>query len=99
MNYEFIGTLATIIIASVAVIGLILRMDGRMSRLEQRMDGRMAGLEQRMDGRITDLERRVSDLGSRVSELGERVARIEGLLEGYFASVRGSDADPPPTRG
>lgn len=88
MNYEFIGTLATIIIASVAVIGLILRMDGRISRLERRMDGR-----------ITELERRVSDLGSRVSELGERVARIEGLLEGYFASVRGSDADTPPTRG
>lgn len=80
MNYEFIGTLATIIIASVAVIGLILRMDGRIS-----------GLERRMDARISDLERRVY-------ELGERVARIEGLLEGYFASVRGSDADTPPAR-
>lgn len=80
MNYEFIGTLATIIIASVAVIGLILRMDGRIS-----------GLERRMDARISDLERLVY-------ELGERVARFEGLLEGYFASVRGSDADTPPAR-
>ena len=83
MNYEFVGMLATIIVTSVAVIGLILRMDGRISRLEQRMDTLSRDVNSRIDA-----------LSIRVDALSERVSRIEGLLEGYFIRER-TDGSPP----
>ena len=36
-NYEFLGTIATVILAAVAVGGLILRLEGRIARIESRM--------------------------------------------------------------
>ena len=89
MDYEFVSTLATIVIASVAIVGLILRMDARMSRLEQRMTRQ----DERINGRIDALNGRIDTLGIRVDGLSERVSRIEGLLEGYFIRER-SDGSP-----
>ena len=38
-NYEFISTIAVVIIAAVAVGGLVLRLEGRISRLEGLIEG------------------------------------------------------------
>lgn len=88
VNYEFVGTLATIIIASVAVVGLILRMDGRISGLEQHITTQGERVNERIDALSRDVNRRIDALSIRVNALSERVSRIEGLLEGYFIRER-----------
>lgn len=95
MNYEFVGTLATIIIASVAVIGLILRMDSRITAQGEQLNQRIDDLARDVNGRIDVLNGRIDALSSRVDALSERVSRIEGLLEGYFIRER-TDGSPPP---
>lgn len=39
------------------------------------------------------LDSRMSSLESRVSGIAQRLARIEGLLEGYFASAKGAESN------
>ena len=85
VNYEFVGTLATIITASVAVVGLILRMDGRISGLEQRITAQ----GEKMNERIDALGK---DVNGRIDVLNGRVSRIEGLIEGYFMKDNPDDS-------
>ena len=47
-NFEFISTLATIIIAAVAVSGLVLRSIDRADRRIDSLDTRVSGLEMAM---------------------------------------------------
>ncbi len=67
---EHVASWAPTIVAVIACLGLIWRIETRIS-----------GVELRLGNRITELESRISGVETR---LGERIARIEGLLEGFF---------------
>ena len=86
-NYEFIGTIATITLATVALGGMLLRLEGRISGLEHRMtnmESRMTSIENRFDARFMQLE-------NQLNLLGQRVAAIEGII-----ASRQQPAPPPP---
>lgn len=74
-TYEFIGIIVTIVISA---LGLVWRIETRMSRFENRLEHRISDFESQLGNRISDIEYR----------LGERISRIEGLLEGYFMQAR-----------
>ena len=74
VNGEFIVTL---VVTVGAIVGLLWRLETRISGVESRLEKRISGVETR--------------LGGRISEVSDRVSRIEGLLEGYFLQARGSD--------
>ena len=61
-NVEFISTLATIIIAAVAVSGLVLRSIDRVDRRIDSLDRRIDSLDTRVSGLEKAMERRVSTL-------------------------------------
>jgi len=67
---EHVASWAPTIVAVFACLGLIWRIETRIS-----------GVEFRLGNRITKLESRISGVETR---LVERIARIEGLLEGFF---------------
>ncbi len=76
---EHVANWAPTIVAVIACLGLIWRIETRIS-----------GVELKLGNRITELESRISGVETR---LGERIARIEGLLEGFFmqASRQGEE--------
>lgn len=74
---ETITSWAPTIVAVIACLGLIWRIETRIS-----------GVELRLGNRISELESRMSGVETR---LGERIARIEGLLEGYFMQANKQD--------
>ena len=69
MDYEFFGTLATIVVASIAVFTFLLNM-----KSELREDMR----EMREDMR--EMRKDIREIQKSVESLSERVARIEGLI-------------------
>ena len=76
---ERVASWAPTIVAVIACLGLIWRIETRIS-----------GVELRLGNRITELESCISGVETR---LGQRFARIEGLLEGSLlqAVIQGEE--------
>ncbi len=76
MDYEFFGTLAAIIVASVAVFTFLLSIKNEIR--EDLRDVRKDMREMREDMR--EMREDIRGLRNSVESLSERVARIEGLI-------------------
>ncbi len=83
MTVELIAILAV----GVSLAGLILRLSGRIDRVEDRL----AASEQRTADRFAALEQSMAERFAAIehgmAELRERMARPEGLLEGLREAI------------
>ena len=76
MDYEFFGTLATIVVASIAVFTFLLNM-----KSELREDLRAVREDMReMREDMREMRKDIREIQKSVESLSERVARIEGLI-------------------
>ena len=75
-----------IITVGLALAGLILRLSGRVDRLEQRLD-------KRIDDLTGNLGKRIDALAGDLGEIRERLARLEGMLETIFRLRLDQDHD------
>ena len=84
------ATVATVIIAAVAVGGLVIRLESRISRIEGRIESFSEVFATKAD--IARIEGQFGSL-TKTFATKDDTARIEGLLEGYFMQARKKEDD------
>ena len=94
MSAELIGILsigATLIVGGLAVaaaiVGLILRLEGRLNARMDDMDRRQNARIDRMDARMDRMDGRMDTLEARQYEIAQTVARIEATQQAMLATL------------
>lgn len=82
-----------VVIAILAILGAVWRLDGRIAELRrelkgdiQRLETRIDDVQQRLETRIDRLEIKIDDvdrrLGEKIDDVDRRLVRLEGRFEG-----------------
>ena len=92
MNYEFITTIATILLVGASIAGFIVQaikaasrstdarfvaIDGQFQQMEERSDARFQQMEERSDARFQQMEGRLERMEQRFEKFDHRLDRFE----------------------
>ena len=106
MSAELVGILsvgATLLVGGLAtagaVVGLILRLEGRLNARMDAMDRRQSARMDRMDSRMDRMDTRMDTFEARQYEIAQTVARLEASQQAMLATLSRIEEHTRPTDG